>query len=99
MSIISSITGSASGLDRNPANAVLDSGDRLGATGRSPRRRFGWPRKDGDRVRTVTLGVTNSTVQTDTAFDGAVVAAYPALRGLGQPPVDTPTATGPGGAS
>src|ERR1700722_356566 len=53
------VTGSASGLGRNIAEAVLESGDRLVATARDPRRLEDLAQKYGDRVRTVSLDVVN----------------------------------------
>jgi NAD(P)-dependent dehydrogenase (short-subunit alcohol dehydrogenase family) len=46
------VTGSASGLGRNIAEAVLASGDRLVATARDPRRPEDLVEKYGDQVRT-----------------------------------------------
>ena len=43
------VTGSASGLGRNIAEAVLESGDRLVATARDPRRLDDLAKKFGDR--------------------------------------------------
>ena len=59
MSKIWLVTGSASGLGRNIAEAVLESGDRLVATARDPRRLEDLAQKYGDRVRTVSLDVVN----------------------------------------
>jgi len=53
------VTGSASGLGRNIAEAVLPAGDRLVATARDPRRLDDLVKRYGDRVRTATLDVTN----------------------------------------
>jgi NADP-dependent 3-hydroxy acid dehydrogenase YdfG len=44
------VTGSASGLGRNIAEAVLASGDRLVATARDPRRLEDLVKKYGDQV-------------------------------------------------
>ena len=44
------LTGSASGLGRNIAEAVLESGDRLVATARDPRRLDDLVNKFGERV-------------------------------------------------
>jgi NAD(P)-dependent dehydrogenase (short-subunit alcohol dehydrogenase family) len=44
------VTGSASGLGRNIAEAVLESGDRLVATARDPRRLDDLVNKFGERV-------------------------------------------------
>ena len=52
------VTGSASGLGRNIAEAVLESGDRLLATARDPKRLDDLVKKYGDRVRAVPLDVT-----------------------------------------
>jgi NAD(P)-dependent dehydrogenase (short-subunit alcohol dehydrogenase family) len=49
------VTGSASGLGRNIAEAVLESGDRLVATARDPRRLDDLVNKFGERVRAVSL--------------------------------------------
>src|SRR2546429_9272231 len=51
------VTGSASGLGRNIAEAVLESGDRLVATARDPRRLDDLVNKFGERVRAVSLDV------------------------------------------
>jgi NAD(P)-dependent dehydrogenase (short-subunit alcohol dehydrogenase family) len=53
------VTGSASGLGRNIAEAVLASGDRLVATARDPRRLDDLVKKYGDQVRTTPLDVTD----------------------------------------
>jgi NAD(P)-dependent dehydrogenase (short-subunit alcohol dehydrogenase family) len=53
------VTGSASGLGRNIAEAVLASGDRLVATARDPRRLTDLAEKYGDRVRTAPLDVAD----------------------------------------
>src|SRR5271169_3701628 len=53
------VTGSASGLGRNIAEAVLTSGDRLVATARDPRRLEDLAVKYGDQVRTAPLDVTD----------------------------------------
>ena len=45
------VTGSATGLGRNIAEAVLESGDRLVATARDPKRLDDLVKKYGDRVR------------------------------------------------
>jgi hypothetical protein len=47
------VTGSASGLGRNIAEAVLESGDRLVATARDTKRLGDLVKKYGDRVRAV----------------------------------------------
>jgi hypothetical protein len=53
------VTGSASGLGRNIAEAVLESGDRLVATARDPRRLDDLVNKFGERVRAVSLDVAD----------------------------------------
>ena len=53
------VTGSASGLGRNIAEAVLASGDRLIATARDPRRLDDLVKKYGDQIRTALLGVAD----------------------------------------
>jgi len=59
MSKVWLVTGSASGLGRNIAEAVLASGDRLVATARDPRRLEGLVEKFGDQVRTAPLDVAD----------------------------------------
>jgi len=59
MNKVWSVTGSASGLGRNIAEAVLESGDRLVATARDPRRLDDLVSKFGDQVRTVALDVAD----------------------------------------
>jgi NAD(P)-dependent dehydrogenase (short-subunit alcohol dehydrogenase family) len=59
MSKVWLITGSASGLGRNIAEAVLASGDRLVATARDPRRLEDLVKKYGDQVRTAPLDVAD----------------------------------------
>jgi NAD(P)-dependent dehydrogenase (short-subunit alcohol dehydrogenase family) len=59
MSRVWLVTGSASGLGRNIAEAVLASGDRLVATARDPRRLEDLVKKHGEKIRTVTLDVTD----------------------------------------
>jgi NAD(P)-dependent dehydrogenase (short-subunit alcohol dehydrogenase family) len=59
MSKVWLVTGSASGLGRNIAEAVLASGDRLVATARDPRRLEDLVEKYGDQVRTAPLDVTD----------------------------------------
>ena len=56
------VTGSASGLGRNIAEAVLASGDRLVATARDPRRLEDLVKKCGDQVRTTALDVADEDV-------------------------------------
>ena len=53
------VTGSASGLGRNIAEAVLASGDRLVATARDPRRLEDLVKKYGDQIRTAPLDVAD----------------------------------------
>ena len=53
------MTGSASGLGRSIAEAVLASGDSLAATARDPTRLADLVEKYGDRVRTIALDVTD----------------------------------------
>src|SRR6267154_1285247 len=55
------VTGSANGLVRNIAEAVLESGDRLVATARDPGRLDDLVRKFGERVRTAPLDVTDES--------------------------------------
>ena len=59
MSKVWLITGSASGLGRNIAEAVLASGDRLVATARDPGRLEDLVEKYGDQVRTAPLDVAD----------------------------------------
>jgi len=59
MSNVWLVTGSASGLGRSIAEAVLASGDRLVATGRDPRRLDDLVQKYGDQVRTAPLDVAD----------------------------------------
>jgi NAD(P)-dependent dehydrogenase (short-subunit alcohol dehydrogenase family) len=59
MSKVWLVTGSASGLGRNIAEAVLASGDRLVATARDPRRMEDLVKKHGDQVRTAPLDVAD----------------------------------------
>src|ERR1700742_4951068 len=55
------VTGSASGLGRNIAEAVLESGNRLIATARDPGRLDDLVNKFGERVRTVSLDVADES--------------------------------------
>ena len=59
MSKVWFVTGSASGLGRNIAEAILASGDRLVATARDPRRLEDLVKKYGDQIRTAPLDVTD----------------------------------------
>jgi NAD(P)-dependent dehydrogenase (short-subunit alcohol dehydrogenase family) len=59
MSKVWLVTGSASGLGRSIAEAVLASGDRLVATARDPRRLEDLVEKHGDQVRTAALDVAD----------------------------------------
>jgi NAD(P)-dependent dehydrogenase (short-subunit alcohol dehydrogenase family) len=68
MSKVWLVTGSAAGLGRAIAEAVLRSGDRLVATARDPRRLEDLVDEYGDRVRTAPLDVTDED------------AAYAAVR-------------------
>jgi NAD(P)-dependent dehydrogenase (short-subunit alcohol dehydrogenase family) len=77
MSKVWLVTGSASGLGRNIAEAVLASGDRLVATARDPRRLEDLVEKYGDRVRTAPLDVTD-----EAAAHAAVQAAVDAFGRL-----------------
>ena len=61
MSKVWLVTGSASGLGRNIAEAVLASGDRLVATARDPRRLEDILGKYGDQVRAVPLDVVDES--------------------------------------
>src|SRR5271157_2176591 len=55
------VTGSASGLGRNIAEAVLESGDRLVATARDPKRLDDLVKKYGERIRAVPLDVADES--------------------------------------
>ena len=59
MSQVWLVTGSASGLGRNIAEAVLEAGDRLVATARDPRRLDDLVQKHGDMIRTAPLDVAD----------------------------------------
>ena len=61
MSKVWLVTGSASGLGRNIAEAVLASGDRLIATARDPHRLEDLVKKYGDQVRTAALDVVDES--------------------------------------
>src|ERR1700685_1096461 len=71
------VTGSASGLGRNIAEAVLESGDRLVATARDTKRLDDLVRKYGDRVRAVPLDMTD-----ESAAQAAVQTAVAAFGRL-----------------
>ncbi len=73
MSKVWLVTGSASGLGRNIADAVLASGDRLVATARDPGRLEDLAAKYGDRVRTAPLDVADEGAA-NAAVQAAVVA-------------------------
>jgi NAD(P)-dependent dehydrogenase (short-subunit alcohol dehydrogenase family) len=77
MSKVWLVTGSASGLGRNIADAVLASGARLVATARNPRRLDDLVKKYGDQVRTASLDVAD-----ETAANAAVQAAVDAFGRL-----------------
>src|ERR1700730_5139236 len=70
MSKVWLVTGSASGLGRNIAEAVLASADRLLATARDPRRLEDLVEKYGDQVRTASLDVADE----DAAYAAVQVA-------------------------
>src|SRR5579863_9328465 len=59
MSKVWLVTGSASGLGRDIAEAVLASGDRLVATARDPRKLDDLVKKYGDQIRTAPLDVAD----------------------------------------
>jgi len=61
MSNVWLVTGSASGLGRHIAEAVLASGDRLVATARDPGRLSDLVDRYGDQMRTATLDVTDAS--------------------------------------
>lgn len=71
------VTGSASGLGRNIAEAVLESGDRLVATARDTKRLDDLVKKYGDSVRAVPLDVTD-----ESAAQAAVQTAVAAFGRL-----------------
>ena len=76
MSKVWLVTGSASGLGRNIAEAVLASGDRLIATARDPRRLEDLVKKYGDQVRTAALDVVDESA--------AQAAVQMAVAGFGR---------------
>jgi NAD(P)-dependent dehydrogenase (short-subunit alcohol dehydrogenase family) len=73
MSRVWLVTGSASGLGRNIAEAVLACGDRLVATARDPRRLEDLVKKYGDQVLTAPLDVADEDAA-KAAVQGAVGA-------------------------
>src|SRR5208283_5588080 len=77
MSKVWLVTGSASGLGRNIAEAVLESGDRLVATARDTKRLDDLVKNYGDRVRAVPLDVTD-----ESAAQAAVQTAVAAFGRL-----------------
>src|SRR6202158_2430268 len=77
MSKVWLVTGSASGLGRNIAEAVLASGARLVATARETRRLDDVVKKYGDQVRTASLDVAD-----ENAANSAVQAAVDAFGRL-----------------
>ena len=77
MSKVWLVTGSASGLGRNIAEAVLESGDRLVATARDPRHFDDLVKKYGDQVRTAALDVAD-----EDAANAAVKVAFDAFGRL-----------------
>jgi NAD(P)-dependent dehydrogenase (short-subunit alcohol dehydrogenase family) len=77
MSKVWLVTGSASGLGRSIAEAVLASGDRLVATARDPRRLDDLVEKYGDQIRAAPLDVAD-----EDAARAAVQVALAAFRRL-----------------
>ena len=71
------VTGSASGLGRDIAEAVLADGDRLVATARDPRRLEDLTKRYGDKVRTAALDVAD-----EAAASAAVQVAIEAFGRL-----------------
>ena len=71
MSKVWLVTGSASGLGRNIAEAVLAAGDRLVATARDPHRLDDLVKKYSDQVRPSALDVAD-----EDAANGAVQARW-----------------------
>ena len=76
MSKVWLVTGSASGLGRNVAEAVLASGDRLVATARDPDRLEDLVKKYGNQVRTAVLNVADEAA--------AYVTVQVAVKAFGQ---------------
>ena len=77
MSKVWFVTGSASGLGRSIAEAVLASGYRLVATARDPLRLEGLVKEYGDQVRTAPLDVADE--------EAAFAAVSVALNKFGRP--------------
>ena len=77
MSKVWFVTGSASGLGRHIAEAVLASGDRLLATARDPRQLASLVQQYGEQIRTAPLDVTD-----EKAAQAAVQAAIDAFGRL-----------------
>ena len=88
MSKVWLVTGSASGLGRYIADAVLASGDRLVATARDPRRLEDLVAKYRDQVRTTPLDVVD-----EHAAHEAVQLAVKAFGRLDTSPRATGSAT------
>jgi NAD(P)-dependent dehydrogenase (short-subunit alcohol dehydrogenase family) len=76
MSKVWLVTGSASGLGRNIAEAVLESGDLLVATARDPHRLDDLVQKYGDQIRTAPLDVADE--------DAAQAAVQTAVAAFGR---------------
>src|SRR3984893_5483971 len=76
MSKVWLVTGSASGLGRDIAEAVLASGERLVATARDPHRLEDLVKKYGDQIRTAPLDVTDE--------DAAHAAVQEAMDAFGR---------------
>jgi NAD(P)-dependent dehydrogenase (short-subunit alcohol dehydrogenase family) len=76
MSKVWLVTGSASGLGRNIAEAVLESGDLLVATARDPHRLDDLVKKYGDQIRTAPLDVADE--------DAAKAAVQTAVAAFGR---------------
>jgi NADP-dependent 3-hydroxy acid dehydrogenase YdfG len=86
------VTGSASGLGRNIAEAVLESCDRLVATARDPKRLDDLVNKFGERVRAVSLDVADESaaqaaVQVARHRDARSPQAVPKSRSTTRRPV------------
>jgi NAD(P)-dependent dehydrogenase (short-subunit alcohol dehydrogenase family) len=75
MSKVWFVTGSASGLGRDIAEAVLTSGDRLVATVRDPRRLDDLVEKYGNQVRTASWDRLDPTPTYDVTGCGCASAA------------------------